>query len=96
MGEPDLKTTAKASLTWAQVALSALGVVKEVFISLMAFLVQYERIKGKKTEDQLELMKTERRSDETKQAIQQKADDTDPSRGIDDFLQKRDSSKRGP
>jgi hypothetical protein len=79
---------AKASLTWAQVALSSLGVFKEVMITIMAFLVQYERIKGKKTEDQLELMKADRRADTAKKDIQDKADSVDARRGIDDFLQR--------
>jgi hypothetical protein len=75
-------------LTWAQVALSALGVVKEVFLTFLAFLVQYERIKGKKTEDQLELMKSDKGAEDAKKAIQQKADATTARAGIDEFLQR--------
>lgn len=78
----------KASLTWAQVILAALGVAKEFALTFLAALVQYERIKQKKTEDRLELMKAEKRIDDEQKVIQTKADATDARRGINEFLQR--------
>ena len=80
--------TPKATLTWAQAALSAFGIAKEVLISFLAFMVQYERIKEKKEEDQLELMKSDKGAEDATKAIQQKADATAPRAGIDQFLQR--------
>lgn len=79
---------ALTTLAGASTLLSALAVVKELFIAVMAFLVQGERIKRKKIEDELELMKADKRADTAKAAVQAKADSTDPGRGIDDFLSK--------
>jgi hypothetical protein len=71
----------------ARVALAILDFFKTFGIAFMSFSLQDAKAKQKRTEDELELMKADKRSDEEKAKIDaSKA--TDPRRGIDDFLAK--------
>jgi Leu/Phe-tRNA-protein transferase len=75
-------------LTGARVVLSALSFVKEAFLAFMMALVQYWRIKANKEQDQIILNTDDQKAKDETDAIQKKADATDPSDGIDSFLQR--------
>jgi hypothetical protein len=82
--------TVGGGIAAANLVLSAIGFIKEFFITFITLFAQSQTIKAKKLQDEIDYMKMEKKLGEENVELQAKKQNTDPVAGINEFLQKRD------